>query len=61
MSEFVFPARNRRGHLGTTAMLDLLERIGWKDQTATHRISAAFKTWLTLSLNIALIREILTA
>lgn len=28
-SEWVFPARNRRGHLGTSAMLDLLGRTGW--------------------------------
>ena len=25
-SEWIFPARNRRGHLGTSVMLDLLER-----------------------------------
>src|SRR5262249_4062975 len=51
MSEFGFPARNRRGHLGTTAMLDLLERMGWKEQTTTHGIRAAFKTWATERTN----------
>ena len=30
--EWVFPARNRRGHLGTSAMLDLLGRTGWGDR-----------------------------
>jgi integrase len=46
-SEWVLPARNRRGHLGTSAMLDLLERLGWNDRTTTHGIRAAFKTWAT--------------
>jgi integrase len=53
VSEFVFPARNRTGHLGTTAMLDLLERMGWKEQTTTHGIRAAFKTWATERTNYA--------
>ncbi len=43
----VFPARNRRGHLGTSAMLDLLKRLKWKDRTTTHGIRSAFKTWAT--------------
>jgi len=52
-SEFVFPARNRKGHLGPGAMLDLLERIGWKGATTTHGVRAAFKTWATERTNYA--------
>jgi len=51
--EYVFPARNRRGHLGTSAMLDLLERLKWNDRTTTHGIRAAFKTWATERTNYA--------
>jgi integrase len=53
VSEWVFPARNRRGHLGTSAMLDLLGRMGWDDRTTTHGIRAAFKTWATERTNYA--------
>jgi integrase len=53
VGEHVFPARNRRGHLGTSAMLDLLERMGWKTRTTTHGIRAAFKTWATERTNYA--------
>ena len=52
-SEWVFPARNRRGHLGTSAMLDLLGRMGWNAKTTTHGIRAAFKTWATERTNYA--------
>jgi integrase len=52
-SEWVFPARNRRGSLGTSAMLDLLSRMGWDDRTTTHGIRAAFKTWATERTNYA--------
>lgn len=52
-SEWVFPARNRRGPLGTSAMLDLLERLKWSDRTTTHGIRAAFKTWATERTNYA--------
>lgn len=52
-SEWVFPARNRRGHLGTSAMLDLLGRMGWNTRTTTHGIRAAFKTWATEKTNYA--------
>lgn len=55
-SEFVFPARNCKGHLGPGAMLDLLERMGWKEATTTHGVRAAFKTWATERTNYA--REI---
>jgi integrase len=41
VGEHVFPARNRRSHLGPSAMLDLLERMGWSDRTTTHGIRAA--------------------
>ena len=51
VGEYVFPARNRRGHLGTSAMLDLLERLKWKDRTTTHGIRSAFKTWATERTN----------
>lgn len=47
VGEHVFPARNRRGHLGTSAMLSLLERLKWDDRTTTHGLRAAFKTWAT--------------
>ncbi len=50
-SEWVFPARNRRSHLGTSAMLDLLGRMGWNTKTTTHGIRAAFKTWATERTN----------
>jgi integrase len=50
-NEFVFPARNRRDHLGSTAMLDLLIRMGWNDRTTTHGIRSAFKTWATERTN----------
>ena len=53
MSEFVFPARNRTGHLGKGAMLDLLKRMGRRDRTTTHGIRAAFKTWSTERTNYA--------
>jgi len=53
VDEYVFPARNRRGHLGTSAMLDLLERMGWSDRTTTHGIRSAFKTWATERTNYA--------
>jgi len=53
VGEHVFPARNRRGHLGSTAMLDLLERLGWSKRTTTHGIRAAFKTWATERTNYA--------
>ena len=49
--EYVFPARNRRDHLGTSAMLDLLERLKWNDRTTTHGIRSAFKTWATERTN----------
>lgn len=49
--EYVFPARNRRGHLSNGAMLDLLERMKWNDRTTTHGIRAAFKTWATERTN----------
>lgn len=49
--EYVFPARNRRSHLGTSAMLDLLERLKWSDRTTTHGIRSAFKTWATERTN----------
>jgi integrase len=52
-SEWVFPARNRRSHLGISAMLDLLDRIGWSEKTTTHGIRAAFKTWATERTNYA--------
>lgn len=51
ISEFVFPARNRPEHLGTSAMLDLLQRIGWRGRTTTHGLRAAFKTWATERTN----------
>jgi integrase len=51
VGEYVFPGRNRRGPLGTSAMLDLLERMGWSDRTTTHGIRAAFKTWATERTN----------
>jgi integrase len=50
-TEHVFPGRGRRRHLGTGAMLDLLERIGWNSRTTTHGIRAAFKTWATERTN----------
>jgi hypothetical protein len=53
VGQYVFPARSRRGHLGTSAMLDLLERMGWKDRTTTHGIRSAFKTWATERTNYA--------
>lgn len=53
VSEHVFPARNRRSHLGTSAMLDLLGRIGWSKRTTTHGLRAAFKTWATERTNYA--------
>jgi integrase len=53
VSGFVFPARNRTGHLGKSAMLDLLKRMGWRDRTTTHGIRAAFKTWATERTNYA--------
>jgi len=53
VGEFAFPGRNRRGSLGTSAMLDLLERMGWNDRTTTHGIRAAFKTWATERTNYA--------
>jgi integrase len=53
VSEHVFPARNRRSHLGTSAMLDLLGRMGWNDRTTAHGIRAAFKTWATERTNYA--------
>jgi integrase len=46
-SEWVFPARNRRGQLGPGTMRELLERMGWIEDTTTHGIRAAFKTWAT--------------
>ena len=51
VGEYIFPARNRRGHLGTSAMLDLLERLKWNDRTTTHGIRSAFKTWATERTN----------
>ncbi len=51
VGEYVFPARNRRGHLGTSAMLDLLDRMEWSDRTTTHGIRSAFKTWATERTN----------
>jgi len=53
IGEHVFPARNRRGHLGTSAMLDWLERLKWSDRTTTHGIRSAFKTWATERTNYA--------
>jgi integrase len=50
-SEHVFPARNRRGYLGTSAMWDLLVRLNWKQRTTVHGIRAAFKTWATERTN----------
>ena len=50
-SEYLFPNRTRRGHLGQNSMLDLLARIGWGDRTTTHGIRAAFKTWATERTN----------
>jgi integrase len=51
IGEHVFPARNRRGHLGRTAMRDLLERMQWIDDTTIHGIRSAFKTWATERTN----------
>jgi hypothetical protein len=34
-------------------MLDLLERMGWKEATTTHGVRAAFKTWATERTNYA--------
>jgi integrase len=51
VDEYVFPGRNRRGPLGTSAMLDLLERMDWSDRTTTHGIRSAFKTWATEQTN----------
>jgi integrase len=53
VGEYVFPARNRRGALGTSAMLDWLERLKWSDRTTTHGIRSAFKTWATERTNYA--------
>jgi integrase len=50
-TEYVFPGRNRRDHLGRNAMLSLLARIGWADRTTTHGVRAAFKTWATERTN----------
>jgi hypothetical protein len=36
-----------RSHLGTSAMLDLLGRMGWNNKTITHGLRVAFKTWAT--------------
>jgi len=51
VGEHVFPARNRRSHLGTSAMLNLLGRMGWNSKTTTHGVRAAFKTWSTERTN----------
>ncbi len=40
-----------RSYLGPSAMLDLLDRMGWADRTTTHGIRAAFKTWATERTN----------
>ena len=53
VSEWVFPARNRRGSLGKCTMRELLERIGWIEETTTHGLRAAFKTWATERTNYA--------
>jgi integrase len=53
VSEWVFPARNRRGYLGPGTMRELLERMGWIEQTTTHGIRSAFKTWATERTNYA--------
>src|SRR5262249_23599556 len=37
-TEYVFPSRGGRKYLGTSAMLDLLRRIGWNERTTTHGI-----------------------
>lgn len=51
VGEYVFPARNRRGYLGATAMRDLVERMDWKDRTTIHGVRSAFKTWATERTN----------
>jgi integrase len=50
-SEWLFPARNRRGSMGQCTVRDLLERMDWLEQTTTHVIRAAFKTWATERTN----------
>jgi integrase len=50
-SEYVFPARNRRGHLVRGAMLALVGRLKWNDRTTVHGIRSAFKTWATERTN----------
>ena len=47
----IFSGRGYCSHLGTSAMLDPLERMGWNSQTMTHGIRAAFKTWVTARSN----------
>ena len=49
-ADYVFPSYKRQ-HLGPTAMLSLLARMGWADRTTTHGIRAAFKTWATERTN----------
>jgi hypothetical protein len=39
------------GHLGMSAMLDLLERLGWNHRTTTLGVRHAFKTWATERTN----------
>jgi integrase len=51
ISEHVFPARTRRGHLGNGAMMHLIERLEWTGRTTVHGIRAAFKTWATERTN----------
>jgi len=50
-SEYVFPARNRHGHLVRGAMMALVGRLKWNDRTTVHGIRAAFKTWATERTN----------
>lgn len=52
-SEWVFPARSRRGELGPGTLRELLQRMGWIEETTTHGIRAAFKTWATERTNYA--------
>ena len=53
VSEWAFPARNRRGHLGTSAMLDLLERLGWGDRTPPTASGLPSRPWATARTNYA--------
>jgi integrase len=43
--DFVFPGRNGLKHIGETAMLSAVKRIGWKENLTTHGFRASFGTW----------------